>query len=584
MIRLSTFEKIFQETQNIRYRLDDTESAFSGRHPHRARARLFTVGLLVCLILSLVATRAYALTPVNQIRNPSFDVNGVPSLDTWDTHPYLSAPQFVNLDTQVYRSSPASLRLDQTASSVDRSTWLTYRIPVTQGQEVFVRGWMKTANIPGAWGGARFGITFYQGETATGGLTTDWVPWNGNDWVMGTIDATAPANANSVLIFLQAMASNAPGSAWFDDLELYILNAGQSPTPTPTPTQVNQIRNPSFDVNGVPSLDTWDTHPYLSAPQFVNLDTQVYRSSPASLRLDQTASSVDRSTWLTYRIPVTQGQEVFVRGWMKTANIPGAWGGARFGITFYQGETATGGLTTDWVPWNGNDWVMGTIDATAPANANSVLIFLQAMASNAPGSAWFDDLELYILNAGQSPTPTPTPTPSPTPTQNLIINPDFSQGETGWDFHHYISPQFLFIDTAVTHNGHASVRSEPTWYEDRSIWPSYRTPVKPGDHVVLKAWVRVAANSFTQSYFGGARIGLDAWTAVEGGQNLEPYGGGAASGFLTFSDYAKGWVQLTVEYDVKAPDAAIIPWFQTMLHDTPVNAWFTDVELYITTP
>jgi hypothetical protein len=346
---------------------------------------------------------------------------------------------------------------------------------------------------------------------------------------------------------------------------------------------VNQIQNPSFDANGVPSLDKWDTHTYLSVPQFVNLDTQVYRSFPSSLRLD--ASSVDRSTWLTYRIPVTQGQEVFVRGWIEAANILGAWAGARFGINFYRGETIVRGFATDWVPWNGSNWVMRTINTTAPTNVDSVLVFLQAMLHDAPGSVYFDDLELYVLNAGQSPPPLPTPTPTPAPPAlNLIVNPYFNQGETGWDFHHYVTPQFLFIDTAVTHNGHASIRDEPTAYIDRSIWPSYRVPVKTGDHVVLKVWVRVGANSFPQSYFGGARIGLDAWDAVDAGHNLEPDGGYATSGFLAFSDYAKGWVQLTVEYDVKAPDAAVIPWFQVMLHDTSVNAWFTDVELYVITP
>jgi hypothetical protein len=164
--------------------------------------------------------------------------------------------------------------------------------------------------------------------------------------------------------------------------------------------------------------------------------------------------------------------------------------------------------------------------------------------------------------------------------ENLIINPDFSQSETGWDFHHYVSPQYIFVDTTQKHNGVASVRLDTTAYIDRSIWPSYRIAVIPGQHIVFKSWVKVGPNPV--SSYGGARLGIDGWNATEGGQDNEAIPGHAvASDYLPWANVSAQWVQLTLNYTALPGDAAVEPWVQGYPHDADESVWLTDFEFYV---
>jgi hypothetical protein len=169
---------------------------------------------------------------------------------------------------------------------------------------------------------------------------------------------------------------------------------------------------------------------------------------------------------------------------------------------------------------------------------------------------------------------------SKAPGGNLIINPDFSQGETGWDFHHYVSPQYIFIDATQNRSGVASVRLDPTAYFDRSIWTSYRDAVTPGQHVMFKCWAKVGPNAVISE--GGARLGIDGWDALEGGHDNENIAGHAvSSAYLPWANVSAQWVQLTLNYTALPGDAAVVPWVQGYPHDATESIWLTDFELYV---
>jgi hypothetical protein len=163
--------------------------------------------------------------------------------------------------------------------------------------------------------------------------------------------------------------------------------------------------------------------------------------------------------------------------------------------------------------------------------------------------------------------------------ENLIINPDFSQGETGWDFHHYVSPQYIFIDTTQNHNGVPSARLDPTAYIDRSIWPSYRVAVTPGQTVVASCWAMVGPNANGPDGLG-ARLGIDGWNALYGGSDNDVLGHATTSSYLLWSN-VNTWVQLTLNYTVLPGDAAVVPWVQGFTHDANESVWVTDFELYV---
>jgi hypothetical protein len=163
--------------------------------------------------------------------------------------------------------------------------------------------------------------------------------------------------------------------------------------------------------------------------------------------------------------------------------------------------------------------------------------------------------------------------------ENLIVNPDFSQGETGWDFHPYVSPPFIFLDNSVTHNGHASARLDPTAYIDRSIWPSQRIAVTPGQLVVVKCWVMVGPDDHG-GIWGGARLGIDGWDGLYSGTNLEDSGHCAVSSYDLWNNPGV-WVQLTLNYTVLPGDASVMPWVQGFWHDCNESVWVTDFELYV---
>jgi hypothetical protein len=172
-------------------------------------------------------------------------------------------------------------------------------------------------------------------------------------------------------------------------------------------------------------------------------------------------------------------------------------------------------------------------------------------------------------------------------------------------------PNIFFLDATVTHDGHVSIRSEPhvEGVDANKARECYATiiPVKPGDHIVAKCWMKID-DGRPYDPFSGARIGIDLYNTA-GGKNYilssvhSPTYPDTDEGII--ANYVhwgtQGWVQRTIDFIVPSdyfthdyrrneeiPTTqvnAVIMWMQvwssTYYGSEPGNAWFADPELYI---
>jgi hypothetical protein len=213
------------------------------------------------------------------------------------------------------------------------------------------------------------------------------------------------------------------------------------------------------------------------------------------------------------------------------------------------------------------------------------------------------------------PTPTPTSTPPPTPTltpnptspptsPNLAVIPD--DWRWGRCNANPAEPfgDYVFVDYAVTHNGHPSLRLQKGGGIDdfnvtnRAAWTNepFGVAVKPGDHIIFRAWLRTDTSS-TGNTIHGARIGVDLWVSnrIVGG-----YPDMFLTGPLEDSEYVHwGTSEWTMrEYDFVVPytifnktetgdpitpgQANMIDvWVQAIPALDNGNIWISDAELYI---
>jgi hypothetical protein len=171
-----------------------------------------------------------------------------------------------------------------------------------------------------------------------------------------------------------------------------------------------------------------------------------------------------------------------------------------------------------------------------------------------------------------------------------------------------------YPDTHVLHDGHPSIRLEPSVGSENPYReidlnyvasPPYQDiQVKPGDHVVFTCWIRIEDNGIRNDY-AGARIGIDlngvaTISGVLGRVNsgISPTAGHEVENYVHYGTV--GWVQRTIDFVIPlttftydcyrgitiAPTqiSQIGPWMQVWGPQGPYapgNAWFADAELYI---
>jgi len=192
--------------------------------------------------------------------------------------------------------------------------------------------------------------------------------------------------------------------------------------------------------------------------------------------------------------------------------------------------------------------------------------------------------------------------------QNLAVVPECWGDYNGVEVFFNAGTQITHVETnpAHFHNGNISLRIDPhregiDLNHARELDTKW-TPVKPGDHIVFRCWMKTSsasnpANNGKPTY-GGARIGIDFYG------HTDVLGGGRPSEeerTYSYVPFGSDWTLKT--WDFVVPDT----WFETnnnwnspdygkpivpqqimgyiaWMQVTPVAegvAWFADAELYI---
>lgn len=167
----------------------------------------------------------------------------------------------------------------------------------------------------------------------------------------------------------------------------------------------------------------------------------------------------------------------------------------------------------------------------------------------------------------------------------------------GWNLIYPGSPQYCFLDYSVTHNGHVSIRIEPDYVGVRECDSNF-FPIEPGDHIVIKSWIKIEDNG-DRDVWSGARIGIDLIGDYDATIGRYPCLKGYDSQYVNWG--TQGWVQRTLDFIVPSdyftvdevtgrtirPTQATAAgmwlqvWSSTYGGTEPGNAWFADAEYYI---
>jgi hypothetical protein len=207
-----------------------------------------------------------------------------------------------------------------------------------------------------------------------------------------------PSPITYMVLWLDVRPVSATGSVWFADGELYINPNFTSTAPTPLPQNVRALSN-------------------LADPAKFSGGTA---ESAGVIRMDITTPPGVLAH--EFGLPaLTPGQTLLFRAQAKTSAGPSgpvsSTGGARIGLNIYN---AAGTLlrsfptgTTTYVGWNTASYMqLANISTTVQAGEDHCGIWIQAVTVGRPAgtSAWFTNLEFYILNPGETAPPPPSST------------------------------------------------------------------------------------------------------------------------------------------------------------------------------
>jgi len=202
----------------------------------------------------------------NFAENPSFesdrDRDTLP--DGWRPYAFESPAQLV-WDARTSRTGDRSLRISDSFRADDQrdwkrctGRWVSRRRPIHPGTEYQLSVWVKTEGVTGQ---AYAHLAWQRGTNWLSEVGTQRLSGT-NDWQQLTVTATAPADADSVVISMNLARSK--GTAWFDDAVV----SGRSDVPPVVEYVFRETEDwfpftfPLDDTN----LDTIDLTGYLDAP------------------------------------------------------------------------------------------------------------------------------------------------------------------------------------------------------------------------------------------------------------------------------------------------------------------------------
>lgn len=266
------------------------------------------------------------------------------------------------------------------------------------------------------------------------------------EWRALSAIVAAPSGAASLRLHLRLEPSiSNDGAVWFDDIVLRARGAASQTSTTTTssttsstvplstttttsttiPGGTNLITNQGFEL-GQTGWSGWgNDETVVTDEPFAGARALRFFDSGSSIR------SIDQI------VPVVGGTAYTIAAAMRATSIDAG----QDAHVLAEWRTSAGAvLRQDVVNTVGTqDWRVEATVVTAPAGAASLRLYLRLRPSDSnDGAAWFDDV---VVSAGASSiSTTTTSTPSTTTTTsstipggaNLVANPGFELGQTGW--------------------------------------------------------------------------------------------------------------------------------------------------------
>ena len=173
---------------------------------------------------------------------------------------------------------------------------------------------------------------------------------------------------------------------------------------------------------------------------------------------------------------------------------------------------------------------------------------------------------------------------------------------------------YASLDYGTLHNGNPSIRTGPDYVRGTREVDGAWIGVKPGDHIVMSAWIKTAPYA-TTALFSGAEIGCDFYISSSQGAGIATIDSAghqaghpneaeiandysSSTGGITYVNWGKDWTLITWDFYVPTTYYnyvtrssilscnpvqidCMVMWFGG--RNTQANAfcWFADTALYI---
>lgn len=293
----------------------------------------------------------------NITRNPSFE-NGTTD---WN----FSQGSAASIVTNPVRLGAYAL---QSPSVTGVDTIVTQNVPVTPGTALTYSGWVSGVDFSGAQKYSKLSIRWLN---SSGGQVS-WAEGVANfntPYILRTQFLTVPASAVTAQVYLAVTKNSAPGTAFFDDIFVAIAD--------------NKLLNSHFEKG----INSW----------------VVGRGTPSVITHSILARTVNGAAKLTgqpsdyqqlyQNVPATQGQVLFISGWIKTENWP-AGKSAHLKARWVNSSNQV--ISTPWTGSVGSTATTYTQVSTtlpaAPAGAAYLRAVLEIDLAASPGVAYYDDI------------------------------------------------------------------------------------------------------------------------------------------------------------------------------------------------
>lgn len=204
----------------------------------------------------------------------------------------------------------------------------------------------------------------------------------------------------------------------------------------------------------------------------------------------------------------------------------------------------------------------GTVtDSFAQTSARYVKITVTGNTANL--AAHIIEIRVYGSASQQSSsTPAPTSTPTQTQTYAASSSPNLEPLSTFFSDMYGAASSYASLDYGTLHNGNPSIRTGPDYVRGTREVDGAWIGVKPGDHIVMSAWIKTAPFA-TTALFSGAEIGCDFYISSSRGSGIATIdSAGHQAGHPNEADIANDYSSLTggITYVNWGSDWTLITW------------------------